>query len=233
MGLRINTNVDALNAHKNLIKTSTAMSQSLERLSSGLRIGKAADDASGMSIADSLKSQHLGLGQAIMNANDGISIVQTADSALEESINIVNTIKKKAIQAAADGQTTASRTAIQSDISKLMEELDMIAETTSFNGQKLLFGDFTNKRFQVGAFSGETVNISIASAQSNKIGHVTTAKLELTGNEAGKVELSLFSNQLNKDILVEGTNVLFNNKAENGIGALAKAINKVDRKSVV
>ncbi|MCG8566355.1 MAG: flagellar protein FlaB, partial [Desulfobacterales bacterium] len=102
MALRINTNVAALNAHKNMIKTNDELSNSLSRLSSGLRINKAADDASGMIIADSLKAQSLGLGQAIRNANDGISIVQTADGALQESINIVNTIKTKAIQAASD-----------------------------------------------------------------------------------------------------------------------------------
>ena len=138
MSLRINTNVAALNAHKNLVANDNALSASLERLSSGLRINKAADDASGMSIADSLKSQALGLGQAVKNANDGISMVQTADGALQESINIVNSIKTKAIQAAQDGQTTDSRKAIQSDITKLLQELDDIAKTTSFNGQKLL-----------------------------------------------------------------------------------------------
>ena len=105
MALRINTNIAAMNAHKYMVKNDTDLSGSLEKLSSGLRINKAADDASGMAIADSLKSQALGLGQAIRNANDGISIVQTADGALQESINIVNTIKTKAIQAAQDGQT--------------------------------------------------------------------------------------------------------------------------------
>ena len=163
MALRINTNIAALNAHKNLTKTDNALSSSLEKLSSGLRINKAADDASGMSIADSLKSQSLGLGQAIRNGNDAISIVQTADAALEESINIVNTIKTKSIQAAQDGQTTTSRKAIQSDIEKLTEELDNIAKSTSFNGQKLLSGNFTNKEFQIGAYSGETIGVSIQS----------------------------------------------------------------------
>ena len=114
MALRINTNVAALNAHKNMVKTDNNLTTSLERLSSGLRVNKAADDASGMSIADSLRAQTLGLGQAVRNANDGINVVQTADSALEESINIVNIIKTKAIQSAQDGQTTESRVAIQS-----------------------------------------------------------------------------------------------------------------------
>ena len=138
MSLRINTNVAALAAHQAMIKNDGLLAASLGRLSSGLRINKAADDAAGMAIADALKSQALGLGQAIRNASDGISVVQTADGALQESINIINTIKTKAIQAAQDGQTTDSRKAIQADINKLMEELDMIAKTTAFNNQKLL-----------------------------------------------------------------------------------------------
>ncbi len=159
MALRINTNVAALNSHKQLVKTDSNMSSALEKLSSGLRINKAADDASGMAIADSLRSQALGLGQAIRNGNDGVSIVQTADAALEESINIVNLIKQKSIQSAQDGQTTESRKAIQADISKLREELNNIAKTTSFNNQKLLSGNFTDKQFQIGSYAGETRNV--------------------------------------------------------------------------
>ncbi len=121
MSLRINTNPAALSAHNNMLRTDNALTKSLERLSSGLRINRAADDAAGMAIADSLKSQAMGVGQAIRNANDAISMVQTADAALDESIKIVNTIRTKAIQAAQDGQTTDSRKAIQADITKLME----------------------------------------------------------------------------------------------------------------
>ena len=100
MSLSINTNVTALNAHRNMVRNDNALSSSLEKLSSGLRINRAADDAAGMAIADLLRSQALGLGQAIRNANDGISLVQTADGALDESIKIINTIKTKSIQAA-------------------------------------------------------------------------------------------------------------------------------------
>ena len=227
MALRINTNVAALSAHKNMIRNDNALSASLEKLSSGLRINRAADDASGMAIADSLKSQALGLGQAIRNANDGISMVQTADGALDESIKIINSIKTKAIQAAQDGQTTDSRKAIQSDISKLMEELDMIARTTAFNNQKLLSGNFTNKKFQVGAYSGETVNISIGSSESNKIGHVTTGNLSLTNISGGMVQLSVYSNLQNETFTIQAVEIKNNNSVENGMGALADAINKL------
>ena len=225
MSLRINTNIAALTAHKNMIKNDNSLSASLEKLSSGLRINKAADDASGMAIADSLKSQALGLGQAVRNANDGINIVQTADGALEESINIVNTIKTKAIQSAQDGQTTESRKAIQADISKLMEELDTIAKTTAFNGQKLLSGNFINKKFQVGAYSGETVNISIGSAQSTKVGHVSTTDLTFAGE--GVTQLSMYSNLQDKSYSLNAIEVKYDNSPEHSLAAVADAINKL------
>lgn len=225
MALRINTNVTALNAHKNMIDTDNRLSNSLNRLSTGLRINKAADDASGMIIADSLKAQYMGIGQAIRNANDGISIVQTADGALQESINIINTIKTKAIQAASDGQTTKTRTAIQNDIDKLMEELDVIAKTTSFNGQKLLSGVFTNKSIQIGAFSRETASISIGSTESTKMGHVTTANLSLTGS-GGEVQLSITSALTGEVLTLNEIDIQSNNNAENGMGALADEVNR-------
>lgn len=225
MALRINTNIAAMNAHKSLIKTDNALSESLGRLSTGLRINKAADDASGMAIADSLRSQALGLGQAIRNGNDGIAIVQTADAALEESINIVNTIKQKSIQAAQDGQTTESRKAIQSDISKLREELDTIAKTTAFNNQKLLSGNFTDKKFQIGAYAGETIDISIGSTEATKIGHITTSSMTFAG--AGVTELNVYSNLLDKTYSLNSIELAFNNDAENGVGAVANAINKL------
>ena len=171
MGFRINTNIAAMNAHRNASMTNLGLDKSLNSLSSGLRINKAADDASGMAIADSLRQQSQGLGQAIMNANDGIGVSQTADGALDEYINIANTIRSKSIQAASDGQTLESRSAIQADIDRLSEEAQNIASTTSFNGQNLLNGGFQNKSFHIGAYSGETVNISIGDTQTHKIGN--------------------------------------------------------------
>lgn len=228
MALRINTNIAALSAHKNMIKNDNGLSASLEKLSSGLRINKAADDASGMAIADSLKSQALGLGQAVRNANDGISMVQTADGALDESINIVNTIKTKAIQSAQDGQTIDSRKAIQADINKLLEELDAIAKTTAFNGQKLLSGQFTNKKFQIGAYAQETVNISIGSSESTKIGHVAASELTFAGE--GTAELDLYSNIQNATYSIAPKELLYDNTRENSLGALADSINQLSDK---
>ena len=242
MALRINTNVAALNAHKNMIKTDNGLSSALEKLSSGLRINKAADDASGMAIADALRSQYKGLGQAIRNGNDAINIVQTADAALEESINIVNTIKTKSIQAAQDGQTLESRKAIQADVSKLTEELDTIANTTSFNGQKLLSGNFNDKRFQIGAYAGETVGVSIQSTESTKIGHVNTAEFiygtDSSLSNGGTTTLSITSSidnetyTLHEITLADNTTITSGTMitSENGIGVVADAINKLSDK---
>ena len=171
MSFRINTNIAALNAHANSVVNDRALTGSLGRLSSGLRIQTAADDASGMAIADSLRSQANSLGQAISNGNDAVGIIQTADKAMDEQIKILDTIKTKAIQAAQDGQNADSRRALQNDISRLLEELDMIATTTSFNGQQLLNGNFSNKNFQIGAYSNETAKVSIGATNSNTIGH--------------------------------------------------------------
>ncbi|MCK5228842.1 MAG: flagellin, partial [Desulfobulbaceae bacterium] len=147
------------------------------KLSSGKRINRAADDASGMHIADMLGSQARGLGQAIRNASDAVSMAQIADGALQESSNLIQTIRTKAIQAAQDGQTTESRKAIQADIDKALGNLNQIAQNTSFNGQKLLSGNFTDKSFQVGAYSGETVTASFDSAEAAKLGDPANGQL--------------------------------------------------------
>ena len=196
MAFRINTNITAMNNHNNARKTDDRLNASLTHLSSGLRINKAADDASGMTIADSLKSQANSLGQAIANGNDAIGMVQTADGAMDEQLQIIDTIRTKAIQAAQDGQSTDSRKALQADISRLMEELDNIAKTTSFNGKQLLNGNFSNQNFQIGAYSNETVQISIGATESSKIGHTrfeTSRFMAISAASAAKdvnIELS-------------------------------------------
>ena len=151
MGLRINTNVGALHAHNNLYNTTASLDSSLERLSSGLRINWAKDDASGLAIADQLKTQASSLGQAIDNANEAMSVLNVADKAIEEQVNILDQIKQKAISAAQDGQSTKTRNMLQADINRLMEELDNIANSTSFNGKQLLSGGYINQEYQVGS----------------------------------------------------------------------------------
>ena len=222
--LKINTNIASMNAHVNSIGVNRNLDNSLEKLSSGLRINKAADDSSGMAIADSLRAQSNALGMAIRNANDAIGIIQIADKAMDEQIKIVDLIKTKAVQAAQDGQSRESRLAIQRDISRLLEQLDNIATQTSFNGMKLLAGNFTNKEFQIGAYSNETVRASIGSTMTEKIGGVrfeTTATLTASANTV----LTFDNPTGGAPIPLEA--VPISSGPGTGMGKLAEAINKV------
>ena len=231
MSFRINTNISAMNAYTNASATGRELDASIAKLSSGLRINKAADDASGMTIADSLRAQASALGQAIANANDAIGIVQTADKAMDEQLSILNTIRTKAIQAAQDGQTTQSREALQSDISRLLEELDNIATTTSFNGQQLLNGNFSNKNFQIGAYANQTVQVSIGATASDKIGLTrfeTSAPIAYINSGLSQFELALSLSGI--DGYLNGYN--FQNIAgtelkEHGLKAVADRLNAV------
>ena len=188
MGFRINTNIAAMNAHLYGVSTNREINSSLEKLSSGLRINKAADDSSGLAIADSLRSQANALGQAVANANDAMGIIQTADKAMDEQIKILDTIKMKAIQAASDNQSQGSRTAIQKDVDRLLEQLDNIARTTSFNGEQLLNGKFSNKEFQIGAYSNQTIRASIGNTAAVATGNISTRKDIIQLGNYGKVQ---------------------------------------------
>ncbi|WP_072235312.1 flagellin A [Campylobacter coli] len=223
MGFRINTNVAALNAKANADLNSKSLDASLSRLSSGLRINSAADDASGMAIADSLRSQANTLGQAISNGNDAIGILQTADKAMDEQLKILDTIKTKATQAAQDGQSLKTRTMLQADINRLMEELDNIANTTSFNGKQLLSGNFINQEFQIGASSNQTVKATIGATQSSKIG---LTRFETGGriSSSGEVQFTLKNYNGIDDFQFQ--KVVISTSVGTGLGALADEINK-------
>lgn len=237
MSFRINTNINALNTHANAVSNNRNLSLSLGKLSSGLRIQTAADDASGLSIADSLRSQASALGQAIANGNDAIGIIQVADKAMDEQLKILDTIKMKATQSAQDGQTTDSRQALQADIVRLMEELDNIGNTTSFNGQQLLNGTFSNKEFQIGAYSNQTVKASIGATTSDKIGltRFESSALMTLSAAGSKTTISLDFKFLN----VDGVNDVAIAKSKigtglgQGLGDLVKNINKVSDKTGV
>ena len=241
MGFRINTNIAAMNAHRNSVNTNKGLDKSLQSLSSGLRINVAADDASGMTIADSLRSQAKGLGQAINNANDGVAVVQTADGALDEYINIINTVRTKSIQAASDGQNADSRAAIQRDIDRLLEAANGIATQTQFNGQKLLDGTFTNKAFHIGAYANETVDLSVNNTQTDSVGAIkSTADNSSIGTATlsggtGNTNLQRLDNgawALKDDFLkINGTDVTATLTADHANGVLdakniAEAITK-------
>lgn len=169
MSLTINSN-NSSSAINQLGHTQKNFASSLEKIASGRRINKASDDAAGMAIADILLSQARGMGQALRNANDAISIAQVADSALSQSTDLVQSIRVKALQAANASQSTESRQALQSDINSSLAQLDKIAQNTTYNGQQLLSGTFTGKEVQVGANSGETIKLSIASAAAGNLG---------------------------------------------------------------
>ncbi|MDN2896133.1 flagellin A [Campylobacter coli] len=223
MGFRINTNIGALNAHANSVVNARELDKSLSRLSSGLRINSAADDASGMAIADSLRSQAATLGQAINNGNDAIGILQTADKAMDEQLKILDTIKTKATQAAQDGQSLKTRTMLQADINRLMEELDNIANTTSFNGKQLLSGNFINQEFQIGASSNQTIKATIGATQSSKIG---LTRFETGGriSSSGEVQFTLKNYNGIDDFQFQ--KVVISTSVGTGLGALAEEINK-------
>jgi len=164
VGLSVNTNIAAMNAYRNLATTNNQMSKSLERLSSGFRINRAADDAAGLAISEGLRSQIGGLTQAVRNTQDGTSVVQTAEGALSESTSILQRMRDLSVQASNSGSLNTTATgAIQKEIGQLKQELDRIASTTTFNGTKLLDGNFA-KAFQVGANAGETIAVNIGSA---------------------------------------------------------------------
>ncbi len=167
MGLRVNNNIAALNAYRNLSVTDGQMNKSLEKLSSGFRINRAADDAAGLAISEGLRSQIGGLKVAVRNTQDGISVVQTAEGALTETHSILQRMRDLSVQASnTGGLNTDAKGNIQSEIVQLKSELDRIANTTTFNGKKLLDGSF-NAVFQVGANAGETIGINIGTAMGS------------------------------------------------------------------
>lgn len=170
MSLRINTNIDALTAYRNLQTTQTSMSNSIERLSSGLRINKAADDAAGLAISQGLTSQINGIGQATRNAQDGINVVQTADGALNETQSILQRMRTLAVQSANDSNDDNSRGDIQKEVTALQSELDRIATKTTFNNINLLDGSFSGKQFQIGYAANDTIKVDVSSASGSAAG---------------------------------------------------------------
>jgi flagellin len=177
MSFKINTNSIGAFSSFQLQKGQQALSESLERLSTGKKINKAADNAAGMVIANTLSSQARGYGQAIRNATDAISINQVADGALGQASDRIQDIRVKALQAANASQSPASRQAIQTDIDTSLQSIKDIAQGTSFNGQKLLSGSFSNKQFQIGAGAGETLTISLGSIDPGQMTHETLGPL--------------------------------------------------------
>ncbi|MTI13255.1 flagellin [Sansalvadorimonas verongulae] len=170
MSFSVNTNVFSLNAQRNLMTSGSGLQEAMQRLSSGSRINSAKDDAAGLQISNRLTSQIRGLGVAVRNANDGISLAQTAEGALQESTNILQRMRELALQSANGSNGADERAALQKEVSALQEELSRIADTTTFGGRKLLDGSFGTSDFQVGADRDQTISITLSSASAVDLG---------------------------------------------------------------
>ncbi len=174
MALPVVTNISSLNAQRNLQRSTLSQAKSLERLSSGLRINRAGDDAAGLAISEGLRAQIRGLNQAVRNANDGLSLIGTSESAINSYTEILQRVRELAIQSANDTNSAINRQALNQESSQLLAELQRIASTVEFNGTKLLDGTFTAKQLQVGAQANQTISISTGNLQTNSIGMVST-----------------------------------------------------------
>lgn len=194
MGLRINTNVAALNAGRTLNRSTQALNKSLERLSSGLRINRAADDAAGLAIAEGFRAQVRGAQVAQRNAQDGVSLVQTAEGALSESTNILQRIRELAVQAANGTQSTSNRAALDTEVQQLLAQIDDIALDTEFNGLSVLSANQT-VTLQAGANPGQTLTVAVQGAKSNDLGisTVTVSSVALAVSAISTVDLALKS----------------------------------------
>ena len=212
----INTNVSSLNSQRMLDRTQSSLSTSLQRLSSGLRINSAKDDAAGMAISSRMSAQISGLDQARRNANDGVSLSQTAEAALSTIGDNLTRMRDLALQAANATNSDADRAAINAEITQLQAEIKRVGEQTNFNGKALLDGSFTNEYFQIGANAYEGVNVNLTDARASSMGSNFIAQTATIGfklslawtpaaNAAGKpVKGAAFTNQTRQHILQLG-----------------------------
>lgn len=173
MALTINTNVASLNAQRNLSTSQTDLNRSMQRLSSGLRINSAKDDAAGLAISDRMTAQIRGLNQAVRNANDGISLAQVAEGAMQESTNLLQRMRELAVQSANATNSSTDRASLQAEVNQLQLEMNRIASNTNFNGLNILDGTFLNQSFQVGADANQTISISISGVSTSDLGRYT------------------------------------------------------------
>ncbi|WP_291008649.1 flagellin [Hydrogenophaga sp.] len=181
----INTNIQSMNAQRNLSASQSSLSTSMQRLSSGLRVNSAKDDAAGLAISERMNAQVKGLNVAARNANDGISLAQTAEGSLGKVGDMLQRMRELAVQSANATNSDSDRTALQAEVGQLKSEIQRVADTTSFNGKKLLNGSFTNQSFQVGANAGERIDVaSIANAQLTQLGDVAQGTASTAGAAA-------------------------------------------------
>ena len=190
MALTVNTNIPSLNTQRNINNTSNALNTSMQRLSTGSRINSAKDDAAGLQISNRLTNQISGLNVATRNANDGISLAQTAEGALQQSTNLLQRMRDLAIQSANGSNSDADRAALQKEVSALQSELTRIAETTTFGGRKLMDGSFGTSSFQVGSNAYETIEVSVKNASASAIGSYQIGSADKAAASLGSVPTS-------------------------------------------
>lgn len=196
----INHNLNAMNAHRNMMINNTNSAKAMEKLSSGLRINRAGDDAAGLAISEKMRGQIRGLDQASRNSQDAISMIQTAEGGLNETHSILQRMRELAVQSANDTNVNADRGAIQDEMNQLVSEIDRISNTTEFNTQKLLDGSFSGK-FQIGANNGQDLDLSINQMNSNSLGLVSKNSIE-------DIALTTGSDLKDGVYTVKGTNIL-------------------------
>jgi len=225
----INHNLNAMNAHRQLGMNTVNAGKSMEKLSSGLRINRAGDDAAGLAISEKMRAQIRGLDQASRNAQDGISLIQTAEGALNETHSILQRMRELAVQASNDTSTIEDRRAIQKELNQLIDEVDRIAEKTQFNTQSLLDGTFANKTIHIGANKDENIQLTINAMNSGSLG---TKAGSYTASITGLDVTSLDFSSSNATVTIGSVSVTLDQDYSNNIEGLAKTLNDVFSKTV-
>ena len=232
MAMTINTNVASLTAQRNLSSSQNTLATSMQRLSSGLRVNSAKDDAAGLAIAERMSSQTRGLNVAARNSNDGISLAQTAEGALGKVGDMLQRMRELAVQSANATNNEDDRTALQSEVSQLRDEINRVAKQTSFNGTKLLDGSFSAATFQVGSGAGENITIAaLTDASSDKLSNVTYGSGDVADISTGTVTTLTAVAAGTLAMTVDGTEydlaaIGAANSAEERLGQVAEAINR-------
>ncbi|WP_278390014.1 flagellin [Stutzerimonas kunmingensis] len=242
MALTVNTNIASLNTQRNLSNSSNALATSMQRLSTGSRINSAKDDAAGLQISNRMTSQINGLGVAVRNANDGISLAQTAEGALQQSTNILQRMRDLSLQSANGTNDATDRKALQKEVSTLQAELNRIADTTTFGGRKVLDGSMASVDFQVGANARETIGVSIKAASAKDIGAYS---IKSSGSVTGSASAIAVDNSAGSNILAVAVGAMTitgpDGQAKNSVGIpvdgsakdIAKVINAETSKTGV
>lgn len=225
MALAINTNIASLNAQRHLLGATASIGKTFERLSSGLRINRAADDAAGLSIATRMTAQVRGLNQAVRNANDAISLVQVAEGALGETTNALQRIRELAVQAANDTMTASDRLDLQDEVTQMLAEIDRIAVDTEFNNQKLLSGGFkTAKTFHVGADAGQNIAVSIRPATTKSLLSVGTKTVNISTQRSANLTISRIDSALDSVSDIRARLGAFQNRFDSVIANLSNVM---------